>query len=491
MSAHSRSRKSLYNVAKRSAMSTPDLCPLPSVRYIREGERRDTVIDRPLRPGRLQSSSLSDLGTAVLIAFATGGFILILRIYTACPGCDAPTMLRIGVAVPPGERQPFALVCPKCSSTIRGELITTKEATVSARLDDAPDLPEDASQDWQVITSHPAFPFMPSATTSPFMDIMSVLGDAGMPYFGSVARFNSIVTEDWPQLRRAYQFYLSGDWNRFDTAMSRLLEEDWPGEPNMLIRHDAVHRLLVVTLASLDPSGRYAEMQQEVWERAQPSGQLIDYLRQDAVQVELLKLQKRIFSQLAHLIDIRQAWLPALPLIWVELLNIAVPKDWRLPGDDFPVLRGAYQQNFELSCQALPLLVVTENAADGRLATSIHDDASSWVPGGLSQSSRPPRTLAQFKKLTAEAKEAFLDRFPVTEESWLGVFDRSIRNAIAHADVDEIISDGKISTGKGATLTYMHFVASVARQIQLLLLWLNLIKLFRVYKLLSDQNKAK
>jgi hypothetical protein len=330
-------------------------------------------------------------------------------------------MLRVGVAVEPGGRQPFDVVCPICSSSIRGELITTREATVSARLEEAPDLSEDASQDWQVITTHPAFPFTPNeALRSPFIDMTMILGGAAaMPYFKSVAQFKGIVTEDWPQLRRAYQFYLAENWGRFDTAMSRLLEEDWPGEPDMLIRHDVIHRLLMVMLSPLDPRGRYAEMLQEIAERATPSEPLVSYLRQDTVQAELLSLQKRLFRQLVHLVEIKETWLPVLPLLWVDLLGRAAPNEWRLPGDDFPVLRGAYQQDFELSCQALPFLVVIENAAEGRSATSIHGDdpMSSWVPENFPENVRPPRTLAQFKKQNSEIKEFFLDRFPVIEEN--------------------------------------------------------------------------
>ena len=137
-------------------------------------------------------------------------------------------------------------------------------------------------------------------------------------------------------------------------------------------------------------------------------------------------------------------WTPALPSLWVDRLGYKIPDEWRLPGDDFAILRGAYQQNFELSCQALSMLVATQNAADGRSATVIRLDTESspWIPSKLPPNLRP-RTLAQFKKLTAEAKEAFLDRFPVTEGYWLDAFDRSIRNAIAHADADEVVTAGK------------------------------------------------
>jgi hypothetical protein len=415
---------------------------------------------------------------------------LILRVYTTCPGCDAPTVLRIGVAVPPGEKQPFTVHCPKCSSTIRGQLNTTKDYQVSARLDEAPIVPEDSSEDWQIITTHPAFPFVPGEESSPFIQIEAVLGDAAFPYFRSVGGFNGTVDQEWPQLERAFQFYLNEDWSRFDKAMSRLLEEGWPDNPDMVQRHDIINRLLQVVILPLDRHGLYRDMQREVWGRAQPSRELLTHLRQQSVQADLLALQKRLFRQVAHMIEIRQMWLPVVPFLWLNRLGRSAPEEWRLPGDDFAILRGSYQQNFELSCQALPLLVATQNSADGRDAVNIRldSDPSPWIPSTLPKSARPPQNLAQFGKLSSEAKEAFLDRFPVTEAGWVDAFDRRIRNAIAHADADAVIATGEIATSKGDALSYLTFVESIVKQLQLLVLWLNLAKLFRVYDVMAGRK---
>lgn len=414
---------------------------------------------------------------------------MILRVYTACPGCDAPTMLRVGVAVEPGDRQPFSVHCPRCEAIIRGQLLTTEDADVSVQLDEAPLLEEDASADWQVITTHPAFPFVPTTEASPFIDVGNVLGDAAIPYFQAVGQFSGLAAKEWPQLERAYRFYLAEDWSRLDRVMSRLMEDSWPKEPSMVARHDLIHRLLIVMIVPLDPMGFYGDVQKEIWQRAEPSEALISYARQPSAQAEFVALQKRLFRQIAYLIEIRDMWTPALPYLWLNRLGQSAPDEWRLPGDDFAVLRGVYQQNFELSCQALPMLVVTQNAADGRSASTISTDgeASPWIPAGLSSKIKQPRTLAQFKKLNAESKQAFLDRFPVTEAMWLDAFDRSVRNAIAHADADEVVATGQITTGKGMTLTYLSFVESVAKQLQLLLLWLNLSKLFRVYDVLAKE----
>jgi hypothetical protein len=368
-------------------------------------------------------------------------------------------------------------------------LLTTEDAEVSVQLDEAPPLPEDASTDWQVITTHPAFPFVPNTEASPFIDIGNVLGNAALPYLQAIGQFNGLAAKEWSQLERAYQFYLAEDWSRLDNAMARLLEDSWPKQPDMVTRHDLIHRLLTVMIVPLDPMGFYGDAQKEVWQRAEPSQAFTDYIRQPSAQAEFVALQKRLFRQISHLIKIRDMWTPALPYLWLNRLGQSVPDEWRLPGDDFAVLRGAYQQNFELSCQALPMLVVTQNAADGRSATIISADgeASPWIPAGIPNKTKPPRTLAQFTKLNAESKQAFLDRFPATEAMWQDTFDRNVRNAIAHADTDEVIATGQITTGKGMTLTYLSFVESVAKQLELLLLWLNLAKLFRVYGILAKK----
>jgi hypothetical protein len=400
-------------------------------------------------------------------------------------------MLRIGVAVPPGERQPFSVRCPQCASAIRGKLITTENYDVSAQLDESQDLRESASDDWQVITTHPSFPFIPHTEKSPFIEISQALGDATMPYFEAVGQFNGLATKDWPQLERAFQFYFAEDWVRFDRAMSRLLEDAWPEAPDMVVRHDLIHRLLVVMMVPLDPGGAYAELQKEIWQRAEPSEELTNYVRSASTQSGLVALQKRLFRQISHLIEIRHMWTPAIPSLWLNRLDYDIPDGWRLPGDDFAILRGVYQQNFELSCQALSMLVVAQNAADGRSATVIRpeDETTPWIPARFPNNSRPPRTTSQFERLNAVAKEEFLDRFPSTEASWLEAFDRNIRNAIAHADADEVVATGDIVTGSGAALPYLSFVESVVKQIQLLLLWINLVKLFRVYGVLAGQQE--
>jgi len=369
--------------------------------------------------------------------------------------------------------------------------MTAEPGLVVAELNEAPHLSGDAAEDWQIITTHPAFPFTTDTESSPFIDITSALGDMTGAFFRYTGEFNGIALGDWPRLERTFEFYFAEDWERFDKTMAQILEDQWPQDPSMVARHDTVHRLLTGMIVPLDPMGSYGDAQNEIWMRAQPSQELVAYVRQEQAQAEFTAIQKRLFRQIQHIVSIRHMWMPVLPYLWLKRRGRDVPDAWRLPGDDFAILRGVYQQNFELSCQALPMLIVTQNAADGRPATLLCVDTmpSLWRPAKLTAKTKSPRTLAEFSKVRAETKEAFLDRFPVAEVSWFEAFDRRVRNAIAHADTDEVVSGGEIMMGKHTSLSYMSFVETIPKQLQLLLLWLNLAKLFRVYAvLLADDS---
>jgi hypothetical protein len=140
-------------------------------------------------------------------------------------------MLRISVAVQPGDQQPFSVRCKRCSSSIRGRLITAEPGLAHAELSEAPLLSEDAAKDWQRITIHPSFPFTTDTEFSPFLDIANVLGDMAPAYFQFTGEFNGLVLGDWPRLERAFEFYFTEDWDRFDRTMAQILEDQWPEAP--------------------------------------------------------------------------------------------------------------------------------------------------------------------------------------------------------------------------------------------------------------------
>jgi hypothetical protein len=130
------------------------------------------------------------------------------------------------------------------------------------------------------------------------------------------------------------------------------------------------------------------------------------------------------------------------------------------------------------------MAVAVQNTAEGRPAEQIRikGDSKAWIPYGLA-SNAAPRTLTQFKKANAETKELYLDKFSTTRSAWTGVFDRKLRNSIAHADAEFVISTGQIETTKGSGYSYLDFVKSTVSQTQMVLLWLDFAKLCRIYAL--------
>ncbi|MEV6891008.1 hypothetical protein [Kribbella sp. NPDC051137] len=340
--------------------------------------------------------------------------------------------------------------------------------------------------DAQSITTHPDFPTDPSATIeSPFISASMAFGGDFMRFSKILGEFHSFADQAWPILERAYGFYLQEKWDLFDRAMAELLgKENWPDEVSMLRRYDVLHRVLSVGLLPLGPSGDYPVAKKEIWAVSRASIQSFGEYCAAIDDSELAKLQRRLFDQIRRMMEHRAIWSPALALTYLDVLGRRIPNEWRLPGDDFHILRDAYRQNYEVCCQILWLVVAAKNTEEGRPAAEIcsPDYSFGWVPqaeGGK----KLPKTLAQYKKATSEVKELYLDKFPSTRDAWDAIFNRSIRNAIAHADADFVIETGMIATGKGDDLSYMDFVKSTVgqMQMQMLMLFIDYVKLCRIY----------
>ncbi|TCO47862.1 hypothetical protein EV646_105420 [Kribbella antiqua] len=335
----------------------------------------------------------------------------------------------------------------------------------------------------QSITTHPDFPTDPSAPLiSPFIAAAQAFG-GDFPKFGEMlGSFHSFADQKWPVLERAYGFYLKEDWPLFDRAMSELLDGEWPENPSMLQRYDVLHRVIAIGLLPLGPGGEYLAAKQEIWAASPATDGFVGYCA-SMDDAELAGLQRRLFDQIRRMIGERAIWSPALALMYLDIFKREAPSGWRLPGEDFHILRDAYQQSYELCSQALYLLVAAKNVEEGRDATKIcaADYSSGWVPQIDGNQKKLPKTIAQFKKLTSELKELYLEKFPVTRSVWDTFFNRRTRNAIAHADVDFVVSSGMITTGKGDELTYIDFVKSTVGQLQMLILFTDYVKLCRIY----------
>jgi|SRR5665647_500971 len=410
---------------------------------------------------------------------------MIQRVYTRCVGCDRPTAVRVSVGY--GKQQPILVHCPNCGAAIRGTLTADQEHGVvtgvvldhhvllGSDLEDDPEL--------QFVTTHPDFPHDPTLTfESPFLEARMVFGDDFDRSMMSLAHFFRGVDELWPDVERAYGYYLREDWTHFDGAMSKVLGPDWADAPSELDRHDRVHRLLSIILMPLAATASYPTMKDEVWATSRVDiGGLRKFARDPKNMADIKTVQRRIFDQIRRMIEIRDAWRPAFGLAFLHESGKTLPASWRLPGDNFHLLRDAYRQNFELACQGLFMLVASKNTEEGRPAKEIctSDYSSGWVPS-FEGTSMLPRTVQQFKSKRAEIKELYLEGFPAVRDVWEEVFSRRLRNGIAHADAEFVTASGMVLSGEDE-FSYTDFVRATIAQLQLLMLLIDLAKLLRIY----------
>ncbi|MGV1009498.1 MAG: hypothetical protein ACOYBY_12920 [Dermatophilaceae bacterium] len=286
---------------------------------------------------------------------------MIQRVYTRCVGCGRPTAVRVSVGY--GERQPILVHCPNCGAAIRGTLTADQEQGVvtSVALDHHVMLGSDLEDDpdLQFVTTHPDFPHDPNLTfESPFLEARMVFGDDFDKFMASLARFFRGVDELWPDVERAYGYYLREDWTHFDASMNNLLGQDWANPPTELDRHDRIHRLLSIILMPLAATASYPAMKEQVWASANVDiGALRKFTQDPMNKADIKAVQRRTFDQIRRMIEIRDAWRPALGLAFLHESGMTLPDSWRLPGDNFHLLRDAYRQNFELACQGLFMLV--------------------------------------------------------------------------------------------------------------------------------------
>jgi hypothetical protein len=298
--------------------------------------------------------------------------------------------------------------------------------------------------------------------------------------------------EQADNLDYAYGFYLNNQWDLLDATMRKNFESTWPKSPSELDRHTCIHRLLYLGVVPLDPVGRNPTAKHEVWSRIfkkeEEFSQAAYWTMRDP---RFIVMHKRIANQFIGLLRSHVEWIPALPMIYLRANGISIPESWRIPVGNIESLRDAYRQNFELSCQALHLVVRMQNISEGRSHEAIRNSGSpaGWAPRSL-RTRDHVNNMNQFIKTNAATKEAYLNRTPALRHFWEAAFDRDVRNSIAHADFDYLAHAGVV-TFKDGEIPYYVFVEALIRQVSLLFFWLDLCKLYKIYGSRWDEKNQK
>ncbi|WP_146192642.1 hypothetical protein [Streptomyces sp. A244] len=274
--------------------------------------------------------------------------------------------------------------------------------------------------------------------------------------------------------------------------MKRNFEEVWPDNPSALDRHTALHRILYMLVSSIDPDGAYPKSKRDAWSRTfKKEAEFAKCAHSIITKPEFIAVNKRASEQFLNLLRSNQEWTPALTVVHLRAIGSPIPQGWQFPAGRIDSLRDAYRQNFEVSCQILPLVIRMQNIAEGRDSEIIRDpaDAQGWAPGALNPRDQV-NNLNQYTKSRAATKEAYLDRHTLLRYYWNGAFNRDVRNSIAHAEFDYTMHDGMISY-KGREVPYYTFTEALIKQISLLAFWLDLCKLFKIYGSRWDPENEK
>ncbi|MFI1845971.1 hypothetical protein ACH439_28020 [Streptomyces microflavus] len=415
-----------------------------------------------------------------------GEIKIILRTYIECPACESPILLRVGLS---RDRQIIVVACPDCHSTIRGSIIPSEEKMLPRfdlpgikRLDH-----QTPGKEWRVVNTYGDFPSSSKGEYSSFLSASRVFGEKFPFYLRCVSLVRSFAEKVDP-LEHAYGFYLQERWDLLDSMMMRNFKEDWPIEgswpsnPSDLDRHTHIHRILSLLAAAMDPGGHKQRAKYELWSRTFEKQEEFSELSFRIIsEPTFATVNRRISDQFFRMLRDASEWIPALAIAHLRANGGHIPGDWRVPLGRIDSLRDAYRQNFEVSCQMLPLVIRIQNMSEGRDDATIRDPTlpDGWAPRAL----RPQdlvNNLNQFTKSNAATKEAYLSRYSHLRYFWNAAFSRDVRNSIAHAEFDYITHESIVKY-KGREVPYYVFIEALIKQISLLIFWLDLCKLCKIY----------
>lgn len=388
---------------------------------------------------------------------------MVMRYSIICPGCDAPFVVRLTLA--PSKMTRFYVPCPACRLPIRarshGKELDSHRVEFDAewyRGKDEPTL---------VVTTDPHVPSRYDATilgqpgSGPTLTLLHLVGQERMHdlmrYMGGG---RNAVDSWWPQVRRIYEYYLEGDWERFDKAGRAALKSKWQRVETTHERATAAHQAVGLVLSEIvgpsEVSDRFLSRWMKKHTAALNSKDYIVFARSDAENDLISTFQRQVFDTIDLFIERFDSWQMGLLFRVMPGDRMLLLDEMRLFRDEFDILRDLYQQGFETTCKTLRYLVAAENTAiRGRL-----DDFGSSVPPLIRRKSNP-RTVVAFEKLPNHDKLQYVKQVPGWE-GWVSLLDNQTRNAISHASVRHDLRTGLvISDAVPSGVPYLNVAGDV------------------------------
>ncbi|WP_143061156.1 hypothetical protein [Saccharopolyspora shandongensis] len=88
--------------------------------------------------------------------------------------------------------------------------------------------------------------------SAPTMTLLHLAGESNVTnLFTHLKRARFAAEKLWPEVRRIYEYYLEGDWARFNASGANLLREEWQPAHTCHERSLAAHRAVEIVLAQI------------------------------------------------------------------------------------------------------------------------------------------------------------------------------------------------------------------------------------------------
>jgi hypothetical protein len=301
-----------------------------------------------------------------------------------------------------------------------------------------------------VVTIDPNVPSRYEATemgglgTAPTMTLLSLAGDERVgDLFMYLSRGHQVAEELWPQVRRIYEYYLEGDWVRFDKAGKAAFAKEWRSVSTTHERATLAHQAVGIALAAIlddehEASAIFLRRYLRKHTRALESVDYVSFAKSEADSGVVQMLQRRVFDLLDLFIQRFESWQIGLLFRVMPTDRLPLLDDLCLFRDEFDILRDLYQQGFETACETLRYPVAAQNT----VKQGKPDAFGSTVPSTLQRKTNP-RTMAAFETLSNFEKLQYVGQVPGWD-GWVALLDNKTRNAIGHATARHDLRTGLV-----------------------------------------------
>lgn len=385
---------------------------------------------------------------------------MIVRVLVKCAACANLIVLRITVE---GGYQPFIFGCPHCVSEIHGSLDSDTNRPFGLASNDFEQVDEEESGGELAVPVNTGVPVHLSligqpakeALMSPFLHATMNLGDDGAS--DVMERINAMrgnLESLYPHVRRASSHFRRQDRDNLVKALAQI-----PGAEKVDFSERDPYKVFGVALSHL-----FSPLERGDW-RVRARDELTEIV-QRAFKIDPVAVKKtfdefaegplgrhrvRVIDTVMVLLGDNKALFPALFSEGIELNgNLA---DFRVMRNDFDVIKGRYQDVFELASRTLAFISRLANIA-------LRADASKYVDGTT-------RTFNKaLNKTTAFNREPWLEDFPAAREMYESM-SRRVRNDIGHRLVRYDFETGHLSYEDGRGENYLNFLIGYLDSVRL------------------------